>query len=375
MAGRTRRRLALAALTLALVAAHLQLADAVLRAGLAEFGDGPPQRLDVSFVRTLQPAAPPPPPARRAPPPPPKVRPPVVAQAAEPAASAASEPSPVAEARPTESAEDGSSTEPADTAVAVGDDELTVTDPVPLPVPVPPLAAGGAASAADAPFEWPPSTQLAYTLNGNYRGPVQGEATVEWLRDGSRYQVIVEVKIGPSFAPLVTRRLSSDGEVTEHGLRPRRYDELTRAAFHDPKQQTVRFEDDTIRLANGRELPMLPGVQDSASQFVQMTWMFITQPALLEPGRSVQLPLALPRRADTWTYDVIGRETLQASFGALETVHVKPRRAARPGKELSVEMWVAPTVQYLPVRIVIRQDDDTWVDLLIRQLPRQAAPT
>lgn len=365
MERRTRRRAALAVLTLALVAVHLQLADAVLRAGLGGDDDPPPKPLDVSFVQTLLPAAPPPPPppARAAPRKPPPV--PVVAEAASaPAVPPSAPEEALAEATP--------ASEP---LPPIGDESLAQADPVPLPASAASDPAMAEGDPDTEPFDWPPSTQLAYDLTGNYRGPVQGQASVEWLREGPRYQVHLEVTIGPSFAPLVTRRLSSDGEVTEHGLRPRRYDETTRAAFRDPKHQSVEFGDEVIRFANGREAPALPGVQDSASQFVQLTWLFTTQPSLLQPGRSVQLPLALPRRADLWTYDVIGHETLHTRFGDIETLHVKPRRAPRPGKELTAEMWVAPTLQYLPVRILIRQDDDTWVDLLIRQLPRQSAPT
>jgi hypothetical protein len=36
-------------------------------------------------------------------------------------------------------------------------------------------------------------------------------------------------------------------------------------------------------------------------------------------------------------------------------------------------MWVAPTLQYLPVRILIRQSAETFVDLNIEKLPEQAA--
>ncbi|MBG6079431.1 hypothetical protein IWX58_001118 [Rubrivivax gelatinosus] len=366
MARRTRRWAALALLTLALVAVHLELADQVLRSGLGGDEDPPPKPLDVHFVQTLQPSAPPPPPPAAARPAPRKPKPAaVVAEAASAPASAASAPDEVL-------AVPSPASEP---LPPIGDEQLAQANPLPAPASTASAPSAGEGEADAAPFDWPPSTQLAYDLTGNYRGPVQGQATVEWLREGPRYQVHLEVSIGPSFAPLVTRRLSSDGEVTEHGLRPRRYDETTRAAFRDPKHLTVQFGDDVIRFANGREGPVPPGVQDSASQFVQLTWLFTTQPSLLQPGKSVQLPLALPRSADVWTYDVIGHETLHTRFGDIETLHVKPRRAPRPGKELTAEMWVAPTLQYLPVRIVIRQDDDTWVDLLIRQLPRQSAPT
>jgi hypothetical protein len=37
-------------------------------------------------------------------------------------------------------------------------------------------------------------------------------------------------------------------------------------------------------------------------------------------------------------------------------------------------MWVAPSLQYLPVRLLIRQDAETYIDLLIERLPEQAAP-
>jgi hypothetical protein len=67
-------------------------------------------------------------------------------------------------------------------------------------------------------FEWPPSTRLSYRLTGNYRGPVEGRAKVEWLRSGTRYQVHMELSVGPEFSPLMSRRVSSEGEITSEGL-------------------------------------------------------------------------------------------------------------------------------------------------------------
>ena len=56
-------------------------------------------------------------------------------------------------------------------------------------------------------------------MQGNFRGPIQGRAQVDWLRSGSRYQVHMETSV----APLLTRRISSEGELTERGLAPRRF--------------------------------------------------------------------------------------------------------------------------------------------------------
>jgi hypothetical protein len=116
-------------------------------------------------------------------------------------------------------------------------------------------------------------------------------------------------------------------------------------------------------------------VQDTASQFVQLTWLFTTQPQLLRVGNSVELPLALPRRMDRWVYDVVAEERLWTPVGELDTFHLKPRRAAeRPRGELSAEVWFAPRLQYLPVRIRIQQDVETFVDLMMDAAPLQAAP-
>lgn len=336
---------------------HLMLAS---RLASEQIGDGAadtrPRRIEVSFVRELAPAEPVP---VVAPAPPPQLV--ARAAAAEPAASA-----PVAQ-----------SVVPPQ---PMPEPELARAALVPPPdVAVPTQAATDAASSAPAEalaqqgFEWPPSTRLSYRLTGNFNGPVEGQAQVEWLRMGSRYQVHLDVSVGPFFAPLVSRRLSSEGEITERGLAPRRYDEETKALLRTPRVVTIQFDAERVRLPGGREFPRPAGVQDSASQFVQLTWMFTLNPQLLQAGQTVEIPLALPRQIDVWTYDVGASETLQTPAGPVAAVHVKPRREPGRGGDLSAEVWFAPSLQYLPVRIVIRQSAQNYVDLMVERLPQQAA--
>jgi hypothetical protein len=171
----------------------------------------------------------------------------------------------------------------------------------------------------------------------------------------------------------MSRRVSSDGEVTSQGLQPRRYDEETRVLLMAPRQLDIQMDAGSVRLADGSLRPRPPGLQDSASQFVQLTWLFTQQPDLLQRGRSITLPLALPRQVEPWIYDVLDSETLDTPAGPVAAVHVKPRREARPGIDLTAEIWVAPSLQYLPVRILIRQSADAYIDLNIERLPEQAA--
>ena len=351
----------LLALGAAVLLAHLWLANGVLPPPLgADGADSARLRFEVSFVRELAPVA------VVAPPPAQRTRPRLAALAAAPAASAAMPPP----------------DEPPLEATAV---TLPVPEPAPplpeLPelapladLPQPGLAATAGDAAASAPeaFEWPPSTRLSYRLTGNVRGPVEGQARVEWLRQGTRYQVFLEASVGPAFAPLMTRRESSEGEITAQGLHPRRYDMEMDVIFRDRRRSTIYMDADGVRLPGGGPvLPRPPGLQDAVSQFVQLTWLFTTQPALLSPGETVELPLALPRRVEAWQYDVLASEPLYTVAGPVEAMHVRPRRPARAG-DYTAEVWIAPSLQYLPVRILVRQDAETFIDLQIERLPEQA---
>jgi hypothetical protein len=210
---------------------------------------------------------------------------------------------------------------------------------------------------------------LLYDLVGYYRGPAYGSAKVEWLREGPRYQVRLEVRI----PPIGGRRMLSDGLLGPNGLSPRRYDEETDIALRETTRQTVLFEPDRIVLANKKINDPLPGVQDTASQFVQMTWLFLTRPELLRVGRSVDFPLALPRRVGLWTYDVAEQVDLQLPFGEVKAFHLVPRPGNRRPKEWALEVWIAPSLQYLPAKIVMRLDDETHAELTLKSLPLQAA--
>jgi hypothetical protein len=250
--------------------------------------------------------------------------------------------------------------------------------PVAVPEPAAPepvlAAASAPADAASAPaaFAWPSSTRVTYLLTGNYRGDVNGSAQVEWIRSGSRYQVHLDLVVGPSAAPLITRRMSSDGEITAEGLSPRRYEQETKVVLRERRRQTVNFEPGSVVLANGDRRDSVPGVQDTASQFVQLTYVFSTRPELLRVGGTVQIPLALPHKVDVWTYDVVAEEVLDTPFGPLPSIHLKPRRAAHRAGELHAEIWFAPQLRYLPARIRIEQDPETYIDLTIAKRPELA---
>lgn len=274
-------------------------------------------------------------------PPPEPVQEPVVAQAPDPAAS---EPAPAA------------------------------SGPVPAasaPEPVasaPTQVASAPAAAASAPFasldHWPTDTRLTYRLGGEWRsGPLFGDARVQWQRDGDKYQVRLDVKI----QVFGTQVLTSQGEVTPQGLVPRDYEEL-----RPGKRRIAHFGDEVLVLENGKTVPRPPGVQDTASQFVELAQRFATGKEVLEVGRTVTVWLARPGGVDQWTYDIVERETLQTPrLGPVEAFHLKPRALANPRGNITAEMWFAPSLQYLPVKIRVIMGTEAHLDLLVDQIEQR----
>jgi len=345
-------------LVLAVLALHLLLGREVQRIQEGWLSEGPPPmppRMQVEFVQEMAMQAPVT--VRVVTPPPKQVVPSAAATAAAQRPSQpASAPEVTPEPAPERVAEAASA--PAEAASSVAQ------------------AASAVPSAEPGP-EWPLSTRLTYGLTGNYRGPVYGEAQVEWLRKGAGYQVHLDVAVGPSFAPFITRRMSSQGQLTPEGIAPQRYDEETKFILGDARRASVFFLAAEVQLATGQRQPTQRGAQDSASQFVQLTWLFMTGREPLQAGRIVQFPLVLPRKQYAWQYEVLGEAVLDTPMGPVASWHIRPTaqtRAQVGGGDLVAEAWLAPSLQYLPVRLVIRQDEQTYVDLMLKSAPLQAAP-
>lgn len=381
MAGRLSSRRRRTALCLLLIVLLVLLGHGLVGEGLqglrADWDAGSsapmPERLQVVFAREMKQSAPPA-----------AVRRPRPAAPEGSAAPAAARPASSPASAPVEPERQAA-------AASAPAPELPASAPEPQPA-VPPVAdaASSAQPAASAALlaqdgepgpEWPESAQLSYRLLGNYRGEVQGQGQVQWIRAGRRYQVHLDLTIGPSFAPLIARRMSSDGVLTPQGISPQRYDEDTRVVFRSRRRVSVFFRPQPeggteVQLGDGSLRQAARGVQDTSSQFVQLTWLFLTGREPLEPGRIIEMPLALPRKLYAWRYQVLGQEELQTPIGPLQTWHLQPllQPGDKLGSDLKAEVWLAPTLQYLPVRLRITQDPDTFIDLSLDAPPLLKAP-
>lgn len=67
-----------------------------------------------------------------------------------------------------------------------------------------------------------------------------------------------------------------------------------------------------------------------------------------------------PRDAETWRFVVDGEERLQLPDG--EQLALKLTRVPQKTYDLTVELWLAPALGYLPARIRLTQNNDDFID-------------
>jgi Protein of unknown function (DUF3108) len=228
-------------------------------------------------------------------------------------------------------------------------------------------------AAASAPvFEWPLATRVTYKAEGYYRGEVHGSALVEWIKRGERYQVHSDVLLGPRAFPIASRRFTSDGVITETGLVPERFESVDKLLVVSNAPKVLNFAADSVELPNGEKVAKMPGVQDPASHYIQLAYQLMLKPGVLRVGASIDMPLAWSKRQEMIAYDVIAEEVLDTPLGKLKTFKLKPRRLNGEPMEALADVWLAPSLQYLPVRIYLQQKGtDVFIDMQMDKPPQQ----
>ena len=264
----------------------------------------------------------------------------VVATAPQPPASAAAPPSPSPE-----------SPAPA-TAPATAQDSGTGAG---VDISPPGGGTGRMASTAAPAVRLPAPVRLTFDVNGQAKKfNYNARAELLWTHDGSRYEARQEIS-----AFLVgSRSQSSVGQVTPQGLQPERFADRSRseqAAHFDHAQGRVTFSANTPQAAVG------PGVQDRLSVFIQLGALLAADPARFVPGTQVTLTTVSARSADRWTFSIEEQETLDLPAGP--TPAWKLLRLPRRDYDQKAELWLAPDLGYVPVRIRLTQANGDFADL------------
>ncbi len=203
----------------------------------------------------------------------------------------------------------------------------------------------------------PADRELSFQVRASRKGVnLPARSTLSWHAgpDGYRARLLIQ-------SPLARdRSQTSVGQIDPVlGLRPQRFGDRNRSEVathfdHSRTPPVIRFS------SNAPDAPLLSGSQDRLSVLIQLGAMLAGEPERYARGHRIALYTAGPRDAELWTFDVLERGTLDLPVGTLETLHLK--REPLSAYDNRVEIWLAPALDYLPVRLLWTQANGDVVD-------------
>ncbi|WP_454824524.1 DUF3108 domain-containing protein [Paraburkholderia xenovorans] len=235
----------------------------------------------------------------------------------------------------------------------------------------PNAAASAASTAASAPapasapqaspgvkFSVPPSGELQYDTF--YNGVRNQPGTIHWTSSAQSYEMVVSVPL-----PFVgTFVYSSHGRIDAFGLAPDQYIEKRGRRAED----IAIFNRTDRKIAFTRTpaaLPLPDGAQDRFSMVMQLASLVRGDPAAYKPGVTRQFFVVDNDSGENWPVETIGDETIRTDQGFLDTRHFK-RLPRRDGDLRRIDVWLAPSLGWLPARIVQTEPNGTQFELVWR---------
>lgn len=229
------------------------------------------------------------------------------------------------------------------------------------------LLGSAAANAAEtAAFSLAPSAELRYTIKAKQSGiPVSGNATVQWQADDKKYSVHSETR-----AMLIGKILDtgSRGSIDNFGLAPdqfneKRFNKPETITTFDRAKKTLKFS------ASEQTYTLKGGEQDRSSAVWQVIALIRANPDKAVTGQEWKLFVAGRRDADPWTFRVVGNETLQTAMGPQACLHLSKAPPA-DSKDQQLDIWLAPGLDWYPVRLRFSDADGDFVDQTLESLKK-----
>ena len=199
-----------------------------------------------------------------------------------------------------------------------------------------------------------PSPRLHYDVQAQVRGfTLGGTAELTWRHDDQAYEARLEV----SALGRISRAQRSTGRLTGQGLAPDYFSDKSR------KEQATHFDRDRNRLVfsnNKPEAPLVEGMQDRLSVVLQLAALVAGSPGKYVAGTTLTIPTTGTSDAENWIFSVEGEEDLRLPGGSVRAL--KLQRLPRKEYDQKVELWLAPRMDYAPVRLRLTNPNGDAVD-------------
>lgn len=217
------------------------------------------------------------------------------------------------------------------------------------------------AAAAEPAISLPPPVTLEYVIRVKYAAmSIGGKSSIQWDHTGNTYTVKTSARCNMLGSILNT---TSQGSIGPKGLKPALFTEKRRN--RDETRTSFDWQDKTLTFsASGRTLPLAEGIQDRASVVWQLVSLARANPEKLSAGKTLTFHVSGKNSIDQWDFTVGETETLVTAEEEIDAVYLI--RQDKKGK--TTEVWLAPGMNWYPVKLIFSDNKDLRLEQLIRQV-------
>ncbi len=202
---------------------------------------------------------------------------------------------------------------------------------------------------------FPPSlSHWNYEVTGSSKGfRYQASAVLSWQLNETGYKATMSMR-----AFLVgTRSQESTGTVGPAGLQPSTFIDQAR------RERKLVFDWHSYTAQSSESaapLTLTKGTQDRLSIFLQLSNLLSGLPHTPSPGQRWTLPVAGMNKVEPWVFEWVETSTQHLPAGTFTAWKLK--RQPRHNDDQTVEVWFAPSLHHLPVRIRLTSPNGDVVD-------------
>jgi hypothetical protein len=216
-------------------------------------------------------------------------------------------------------------------------------------------------------FDLPPSANLRYSIRAQQSGlQLNGNAELKWSTIDGKFLIDTETRV-----PLLGKILDakSEGLIDDYGLAPVSFTE--KRFRRDATTTSFNRNGKLISFSTGADTyPIKGGEQDRTSAIWELIAVARGAHGKFRADSEWRFFVAGQHDAETWSFKVGQQENIRTPLGDLSAVHVI--KAQPDGKGQQVDIWLAPSLEWYPVRLRFTEANGDYIEQVLDTVNKSA---
>ncbi len=213
----------------------------------------------------------------------------------------------------------------------------------------------------------PTSAKLFYFIRADIKGlNIEGSGLIEWDKSVEKYSINSETRT-PLTGILIAEK--SEGLIESTGLAPEIFSikrfrkELITTRF-DRKNRQIHYQ------GNATPSTLEGSEQDRLSVVWQLLSLARTTPTKFSAGSKHKFLVLGSHDSDAWIFEVKKTQRIQTGLGEVDAIPINRLASENPDAQ-SIEIWLAPSLDWYPVKIRISEKNGDYVEQSLEKIEKK----